>query len=245
MLPPDWREQFVDMIRGARPLDGAWFGGGPALSPLEQIGIYREQFRLRLGDAVREEIPGLAALLGDDVDDVIAAYLADHPPTSWTLNRVADRLADWLAARGAPAAQVEMARLDNAVQRGFEAANGVTLRPENLGDDPVLGWQPPVSLLHLTHTVHHVRAEIIAGRPPPEPEAKDVWLVVFRRGLRMRHLQLEAPAWALLAELREPSTVSAALARWMETVEEPEAHLGRLQEWFRLFAEHDLVQVAR
>jgi Putative DNA-binding domain len=245
VLPPDWRARMIDMIRGAAPLDGSWFAGSAALAPEQQIGVYRNQYRLRMHDALRAEIPGLAFLLGDGFDEVADAFLADRPPTSWTLNRIADGLADWLAARDAPGAQVDMARLDAAVQRGFEAANGVSLRPGDLTEDPVLVWQPPVDLLRLSWDVHLVRAAVLAEQPPPEPRPAEVRLVVFRRELRMRHWAVESDAWDLLACFRTPCAVSAALESLVAGGADPAALLPDLREWFRLFAERDLVQAAR
>ena len=87
-LPPDWQEQMVDWIRGASPPSGEWFAGGPALGPQQQIEVYVRQFRLRLMDCLREDVPGYAALAGDRCDAVLAAYLAAYPPRSWTLSDV-------------------------------------------------------------------------------------------------------------------------------------------------------------
>src|SRR5688500_11772041 len=114
-LPSDWQVVMAEMVRGAAPADGARFAGGPVLGPSEQIGIYREQYRLRMWDAFVEEIPGLRVLLGDDLERVVWGYLADCPPDSWTLARITNRLPGWLEAHGAPAAHVDMARLDAAV----------------------------------------------------------------------------------------------------------------------------------
>ena len=50
----------------------------------------------------------------------IVSFLADHPPTTWTLNRVADGLPRWIAAQGEAAEVVELALLDGLVQAGFE-----------------------------------------------------------------------------------------------------------------------------
>ena len=59
MLPADWQVRFVEMVRGAAPLEGTWFAGGQGLSPVEQIGVYRDQFRMRLGESLSAELPGL------------------------------------------------------------------------------------------------------------------------------------------------------------------------------------------
>ena len=71
MMPPDWQELMTEMIRGAAPLSGEWYTGSGSLTPEQQIGIYEEQFRLRMWDALLEEIPGLSRLLGDDVERVV------------------------------------------------------------------------------------------------------------------------------------------------------------------------------
>ena len=70
-LPDDWRETFVEMVQGKRPLEADWFTGGPALSPMEQIEVYKNQYRLRLYDALVEEVPGLAHLLGGGVEPTL------------------------------------------------------------------------------------------------------------------------------------------------------------------------------
>lgn len=236
----------VEMIRGAAPLDGSWFAGGPVLGPLDQIGVYREQYRLRLGDALLEEVPGWCAMVEPpERDRVVEAYLAAHPSRTWTLNRVADAFADWLEGAGAPVAQVEMARLDHAVQRGFEAASGRPLRPEDLAEIPPLRLQPHVRLLRFTHDVHRLRAAVLAGETPPELGRGDFPLVIFRRGLRMRHWELPLGAWAVLDGLARGLSVAGAIERALAEGLLAEADLGEpLSTWFHDFVTRELVERA-
>lgn len=242
MLPPDWQVRMVEMIRGAAPLDGAWFAGGPALSPVQQIGIYRDQYRMRLYDALIEEIPGTAHLLGDDLEAVAWRYLDAHPSTSFTLNWLARSLADWLERDGASDALVDMARLDDAVSRGFEAAEAPPLALGDLDGDPVLALVPSVSLLRLRTTVHRVRSAVTARAPVPAWEARDVPLVVYRKDLKMRHLEVEPGAWDLLAAFRAPTAVSAALDGLVAGGADPGALVGKLGGWFQQFAERGLLR---
>jgi hypothetical protein len=232
----------VEMIRGSAPLDGEWFAGGPALTPLQQIGIYKEQYRLRIYDALLEEIPGTAYLLGDDAETVLWRYLDAHPSTSFTLNALARSLPGWLEADGASDAVVDMARLDDAVGRGFEAAEGVPLAPEDLAGDPVLVLAPPVSLVRLRTNVHLVRSAVVSKQEPGPWERRDVPLVVFRRELKMRHLEVEPWAWALLDAFRAPTAVSVALEALVAGGADPDALMGKLGGWFQLFAERGLLQ---
>lgn len=244
MLPPDWQRRMIDMIRGATELDGTWFAGGPALSPVQQIGVYRTQYGLRLTDALRVEVPGLVRLLGDDLEPLLRAFLADHPSTSYTLNDIAVPLADWLERRGAPEAQVDMARLDRAVMAGFEAAEPVPLQADQLTATVPLVHAPPVTCLRLRTDVHRVRADAIAGRSGQGPTAVDVPLVVFRRGIRMRHLALDDLPWRLLCLFEQPTTLQEALGRLIADGADADRVAAGVGGWFRDFATQGLLQPA-
>ena len=233
----------VEQIRGAQPVAGDWFSGGPGLSPSDQIEVYREQFRLRLVDAVVEELPGLCHLLGEAREELLWAYLQDHPPHTWTLNRVADAMPSWLDARGAPGAQVQMATLDLLVSAGFEAAAPRPLEPASLLGAPCLRRTPPTGLLRLRWSVHHTRSAVVSGSAPPPLEPGEWHLVVFRRGLRMRHLEIEAPLWRILAALDGSSPLDQVLAEGLGGGDLPVDLGGALQRWFRQLAELELVEV--
>lgn len=245
-LPADWRLQMVEMIRGKEPLRSDWFTGGPKLSPLEQISVYHRQFDLRIYDALSEEIPGLHGFLGDQAEDVLKAYIADCPPSSWTLNRIADGLPDWLEQRGAPRAQIEMAQLDLAIQAGFEAASGRTLSPADLASMPPLQLQPHVRLLRLTHNVHWIRSQsTTSDQEPPELTTGDYPVVVFRRHIKMRHWQLSLGAWSILDGIDNGLGVEASIERafnrgWLD----PENLAAHIQTWFADYAERNLLEIA-
>ena len=56
-LPPDWQGSLLEMIRGAAPLNGALFAGSETLSGEEQVGVYAQQFRLRIRPALHQGRP--------------------------------------------------------------------------------------------------------------------------------------------------------------------------------------------
>jgi hypothetical protein len=247
-LPPDWQARMVDMIRGSEPLDGAWFAGGPTLDPLAQIGVYREQYRLRIWDALTEDVAGLLALLGDDADAVLWAYLDANPPDGWTLARLADRLPEWLAATDRPTAWAEMAALDRAVQHGFVAADGRIPRPDELqaalGGTGTLGLQPHVRLLRFTTSVHRARSAVLNGEALPELVPGPFCVAVYRgQGHAMRHIEMEPAAFAVLEALRDGRGLEAAVMAALAVLGNPEVLMTRLQGWFALFTERGLLEL--
>ena len=244
-LPPNWRTQMTKMVSGHQPLEDSLFAGGPVLTPIQQIGVYRDQYRLRIYDALHDEVNGLAALLGDDLEALLWAYLEAHPSTSYTLNHIASELVPWLEARQVPVEQLEMARLDRAVQRGFEAANGTPLRPEDLGQMPDLKLAPAVGLLWHTTNVHDIRSASLNDGETPELETGiEVPLVIFRRDLRMRHWRVSPAMWKVLEAIDGGASVMDALGSVVEAgLVAPDELAAEVQQWFKDFVSLDLVQL--
>lgn len=245
-LPDDWRERFVEMIRGASPLEDDWFTGGPVLSSMEQIAVYKNQYRLRLYGALVDEVPGLHHLLGEGAEPLLRAYLYDRPSTEWTLNRVADHLIDWLEQRMCPRQFVDMARLDRAVQVGFDAASGRSLQPEDLVAMPRLKLQPHVKLLRLSWNVHWVRSAVLARKDEvPALVEGEYPVVVFRRGIKMRHWQMPAGAFAILEGIDEGLPVEAAIDQAFSRGQLSMETLGEdIGTWFQDYSSRDLVELA-
>lgn len=242
MLPADWRERLVAQVIGGAPADGELFGGGPVLGPQAQIEVYRRQYRLRLGDAVREELAGLAALAPEAIEAWIPAYLADHPSQSWTLNRVADRFEGWLAAQPRlPEGALDMARLDRAVNDGFEAAEVAPIRPEAIGSGLRLALPPSVRLLRFGWSVHRFRAQALADEAPDPLEAGDFPVVVFRVERRMRHLQMHPVAWSLLGRVGAGEPLGDAIGAVVAEGAPVSLLQASLQGWFAFYVEHGLL----
>ena len=232
-LPTDWRTTMVDMVRGALPANDAWFAGGPRLSPLEQIEVYREQFRLRVGGAVKDELPGWLSMV-DDPDPVVLAYLADVPSTSYTLNRITHGFPAWLADRGVGGAELDMARLDVAVIRAFEAADPVPLDPGAIAPDVVLVLQPPARLLELEHDVQHRRSAVVNNvEPLPEPKPGRQRLALFRPERRVRHLVVPEARFILLQQFEQPCAIGEALEGAVAAGVDPAELVPHLATWFR------------
>jgi hypothetical protein len=247
VLPEGWRERMVDMIRGALPLSGEWFTGGPVCTPERQIGIYVEQYRWRLVDAVRREVLGLAYLLGEETDEVLWRFVQAHPSRTWTLDRVADGLAEWLAEQPeATTARVDMAKLDWAVQWGFSAGDGKVLEPADIVAGPAkVALAPHVTLLRLRTNVHEVRSALLTGVDPPAVREEVVHLVVFRRGIRMRHWAVGPAELALLEGIASGRSLAEAIEEPLNKgLMDPVTLSAEIGGWFEAFAERRLVVAA-
>lgn len=239
-LPQDWRERVVDMIRGAAPLSGELFSGGPTLSPEGQIAVYRRQYELRVPAALAEDAPGLMHLAGGGWEDLARRYLLAHPPRSWSLDHLGRDLERWLVSDAAPPEYVDMARVDEAVQRSFVAAEGLAPRPEDLAVLPPLSLQPHVELLRVGWTVHRYRAQALGGEVPDPLEAGDFHLVLYRRERRVRHIEMPRPAWWILEGMHLGAEASIQRALQVSSPDELQANLA---SWFQLFAERGLLQL--
>lgn len=238
MLPEDWRTRLAEVVRGAEEPDPSWFTGSATLTPAEQIGIYQEQYRLRMRRALVEDIPGVRHLLGARAEEVLDRYLAERPTSSWTLNHLAYALPEWLDARGAPIAVRDMARLEVAVARSFVARDPKPLDAGGLGPGTPLRLTPPTTLLRLHTDVHQVRARLRAGGTPRPPRASDARVLVYRSGGAVRHTELEPGAFALLEAFSEGASLDAVI----DAV--PDLDVAAVGRWFAWFAERSLLEVA-
>ncbi|MBW1880631.1 MAG: putative DNA-binding domain-containing protein [Deltaproteobacteria bacterium] len=239
MLPEDWRTQLGEVVRGTSAPDPSWFTGSATLTPGEQIGIYQEQYHLRMTKALDEDIPGVRHLLGAQAEEVLERYLADRPTPSWTLNHLAYALPEWLDAQGAPIAVRDMACLEVAVARSFVARDPKPLDPGSLRPDSALQLTPPTSILRLHSDVHRVRAELRAGDTPLPPAPSDARVLVYRRHGSVRHTELEPEQYALLDAFSEGSTLAAVI----DSV--PDVDPAAVGRWFKGFAERGLLEVVQ
>ncbi len=227
-LPAAWQTTMIGWIQGASEPDPTWFAGGPGLGPADQIAVYQDQFRLRMASAMAENLPGLSVLLGAGAAEVWRDYLRDHPPTGWTLDRVADTVPGWLAARGAPAAHVELAQVDLAVNHGFVAAQLPLPSARHLNEDVLLTLQPHVRVIRLTTDVHAWRSVALGYEDSDLPpiSARASVIVVYRSAARtMRHLEIDEVWATLLESFGQTARIADALERAVAAGVDPGALL--------------------
>lgn len=227
---PTFQHQIADWIRGDVP-DPSVFAPSPAIPPDTQIAIYQRQYKLRLYDALVEDVPGVVYLLGESAFETLHAYLAACPSQSWTLSRLPDRLPAWLSQQGADPAVIAMAQLEVAVAEVFEAAAGAPLSLAQLSTFPPLKLAPHVRLLRLGHNVHHLRSALLEARERPTLLAGDFPVILFRRGIRVRHADITSELFEVLRQIGQGISLADAL----ETVVmvDPARIMPEVAGWFQ------------
>jgi hypothetical protein len=200
------------------------------LTPNARFAIYRGMYWARLIEALRENYPSVAKVLGDKRFARLATrYLRQHPSRHPSLRYLGQRWPEHLArhpVRGFPQL-ADLARLDRAVLDSFDAPDSTPLTRDNLKSVPPTRWPalcfrlaPSVRLLRLGHDV----LQDLARPPHRRTEAR-----VFRTGYEVRQTSMDAREARALralergqtfgqacAILRDPQNAATALATWLE-----------------------------
>ena len=187
-----------------------------SLAPEERIRIYAGMYPLRMRDALAADYPGLLRGLGERrFEELVRDYVAVHPSRSYTLNRLGDRLPEFL--RSAPgqvdrAFWADLARLERMITEAFDAFEDAA---------PVTTSLSGASHVPVTATLRLGAFRYPAGdyldalrsrkRRPPVPGRRATWIAVYRREDEVRRLDLTAPAFDLLSALSRGRSLGSAL----------------------------------
>ena len=126
--------EFPRLIRPSRTLDS-----------FDRIGIYRGMYLSRLQEALEADYPGLAHFLGPKrFSDLVTGYVDRYPSQSYTLNRLGDRLPEYIRSRPGIVRQdflYELARFELLMSRLFDAEESPVLTPEAIAAVPPESWE--------------------------------------------------------------------------------------------------------
>jgi len=217
MTPLTSRETMVRRRPDGVPMESeaaAWVKPSAGMSSFERLEIYNRQYWFRVLASLREDFPGLRAVLGRTrFEAMIKAYLAECPSRSFTLRDLGSRLPDWLplnprwlAARADLA--LDMARLEWAHIEAFDLAAEPALSSgamTEVDEATPLFLQPHLRLLHLGHPVDDLLLQV--RDQPPEGDTPGNGAVVARRGRNVRRTPPCAPEEIFLAVHRHAHTV--------------------------------------
>jgi hypothetical protein len=232
-----------------------------SLRPIERAEIYREQFWLRHRDSLYEDYPALSYLLGEQAFEAFCrAYLAAHPPASYTLRDLGNDIAAFAASYDGfepelAAAAGDVARYELAFVHIFDAADAPVLtldRVQHLGPQALsearLLFQDHLALLDLSYPVHHFRTalkrftadDLASGRGPERTIAPRAVVVALWRGgdFKVHHREIDRTERDLVVLLRGGHTVVEACQSLIAGLDAASAAaLGtRLSAWLRGWA---------
>lgn len=232
------------------------------LTSFERLQIYNRMYWFRIIDCFYDDCPGLRAALGERKFNRLAiAYLAKNPSRSFTLRNLCSRLEAfiraeprWTAPRTALAR--EIARFEWAQTVAFDEGSLPALTPADFAlANPArlrLSLQPYVTLLALEHPIDtyvlavkkrdKLRAEASnATTSTPHaarlhrvalPRRERTWVAVHRADNQLYYKRLDAPAFRILAALRDGKTLTRAVAAGGRGVDPQQ-----VQAWFANWAQ--------
>ncbi len=200
------------------------------LTPLERLDIYRRSYWARILDALRDDFPGLCAILGPRAFRRLSkAYLSDSPSSSFTLRDLGSRLEAWLREHPAFGGKnlelaLDMVRLEWAHVEAFDSAAEKPLGPEDLlelGPDMTFGLQPHLRLLEVQYPVDDLRIRAqkrkgggahLQGRRKLARGAAPIALAVHRADLTVFYRRLALDELRILSALRQGASIGEAVA---------------------------------
>ncbi len=194
------------------------------LSADERVDIYRHMFAARLLEALAADFPGVKSLLGNaEFERVALRYIAEHPPTSWTLNDLGVHFPAFLrGVRGLPRIALvrDVAAIERAMSEAFDADDGAALKRADVAGIDAAAWPlvrlepaPSLRVLALKTRANPVVTALRCERAVPRRTAPEAsWIAVFRKDLRVWRLDLTQTTHAALSALVRGQPLGAALA---------------------------------
>lgn len=218
--------------------------GSRQQSPSERLNVYRHAYFVRLLDVLRELFPCVRFAVGDELFDQFAlGYLERHPPRSYTLAALADRLVEHLdETRPADMAWgefvVELARLEQAIDRIFDGP-GPELQPPfvlpaDATGDLRLSFVPGFELHAFAFPISTYYTTWKANQQPQWPQRQRQLMALFRRDYIVRRLELEPLQHAVLQRLLNGDPIADAIAGAVESNGQLPAgdHAAAIRQWF-------------
>lgn len=217
------------------------------LAPTQRLHIYTGMYFLRLFEVMTDDFPTTRHLLGEEEwNDVVRGYLTVHPSRSWTLDRLGDRFARYLAGRDdlpRHALLADVARIEFAMSEVFSAPDGPIMTPEQFAAVAPEQWagtglqpQSGFQLLAFDHPVAPILNAVKHDEPLPSLEPSPSWAAIYRKDFLAWRRNLTRPMFAALESLAQgepiPAALEAAAAVWDGSDEELEqAVFAWFQEW--------------
>jgi hypothetical protein len=212
-----------------------------ALQPEQRLDIYRDMYEARLYQALATDYPAVLDLLGERAfARLVHLYLGAHPSRSYTLNRLGDRLPEFIANELTGVSKRpflhDLARYELAQTMVFDEQETASLAPGQIAAVPSEAWAQArirtiaaLRLLELGYPVHRYARAAAQRKRSPKILRKQSWVAVYRVQYAVGTLELTAQSYKLLSAIAAGSPLSDALAG----IRASESTIGK---WFREWA---------
>jgi hypothetical protein len=226
-------------VAGRDPAEA--FVGTPALPAAERLAIYADMYLWRQVDALREDFPKLAAILGDEGFYRLAqGYVREHPSDHPSLSRLGRRLADDLL--DCPPGRedlADLARLEWARAEAFEAEDvdlaGIdalrAVSPEELPQVRI-AFAPAVRLIRLDHDAPALWRAVEDGTALPPPRRTELHVAAWRKGFEVFHAVLAADEARAAERAMAGEPLGAVCEPFAEREDAADAALRAIASWF-------------
>jgi len=234
------QERFWDLATratDARPAADC-FVGTPDLSAEDRLDIYANMFVWRQIDALREDFPKLAQLLGDEGFYATAkSYLRAHPSTHPSLGQLGRQFASFLSESAGPRPDLaDLAALEWARCEVFEEAQVPAAEAALVsGPDPAgiaLRTVPALRLLSLRHDVVPLWKELEDGKAAPLPCARSIAVAVWRKEFVVFHVGLDGDEAVALRRAMSGATLGEVCEAFADRGDALQAALSAVASWF-------------
>lgn len=230
----------------------AWVRPTAALTSVERLRLYRDQYLVRMGGALRHDYPILAGFIGcDGFNQLVKTYMEKNASRSYNMQRICDNFPEFL--RYAPGLKdrgfcAELARLELAVAAVYNAPLTPALTVERLHAVAPPTWNAarlrPVEglqLLALSYPANEYYHAVTNNQPPTDTSRRPQWIAVLRiNRFEVARLDMREIEFLTLSSLVEGDTIHDAFLIGTAGDREPAAEVvGWITRWCELglFAE--------
>jgi len=153
-----------------------------------RLDVYRNAYYVRLQEALAHDFPALLAVMGDELfGRDMAVYLQAYPSTDPSIRYIGQYLSRWFIQNNKPEL-ADLARLEWAVLKAFDASNAVSLTGEYLQSVLPEDWDqlrftlnPSVTLLDVDSNVLKIWKAYNKKEPLPVVQSNNpASLIIFR-----------------------------------------------------------------
>ena len=194
------------------------------LTAVERVGVYQGMYLLRMVEALEGDYPAVAHFLGDEeFADLVTRYVAAHPSSSYTFNRLGRQFPEFIrASRGVrrKAFVADLAHLELAVTEVFDAPESPAWPADEIARLPQDAWEravlKPIAAFRLGAYAYPVNAYLQSVKDEnhdhPDAGRKATCVAVWRKRYEVWRLDLSKPAYDFLGALANGRAFGKAVA---------------------------------